>query len=76
VLFSAGRARATQLLDLFAPELVVDPYPVYARLRANRFVEYRSASSQDRHFLTLSRYADVQLALRDPASDVPAHATG
>ncbi|MBV9580500.1 MAG: cytochrome P450, partial [Chloroflexi bacterium] len=66
MLLPAARTSATPLLDLFALELVVDPYPTYAQLRANRRVEYRSASSPDRHLLVLSRYADVQLALRDP----------
>ena len=53
-------------LDLFAPELAVDPYPTYAWLRGNPRVEYRSPSTPGRHFSVLSRYADVQLALRDP----------
>jgi len=66
MLLPAISASAPPPLDLFAPELIVDPYPTYARLRANRGVEYRSASSPDRHFLVLSRYADVLLALRDP----------
>jgi pimeloyl-[acyl-carrier protein] synthase len=53
-------------LDLFAPELLVDPYPTYARLRATRGVHYRSPSTPERRFAVLSRHADVQLALRDP----------
>jgi cytochrome P450 len=53
-------------LDLFAAEVAVDPYPTYAWLRARRSVEYRSPSTPERHFVVLSRYADVQLALRDP----------
>jgi len=53
-------------LDLFAPELRVDQYPTYAWLRAQRGVTYRSPSTPGRHFTVLSRYADVQLALRDP----------
>jgi len=52
-------------LDPFAPELLIDPYPTYARLRAEPQVYFRSASGQ-RRFPVLSRYADVQLALRDP----------
>ncbi len=52
-------------LDLSAPELTVDPYRTYARLRANRGVHYRSPAG-DHCFPVLSRYADVQFALRDP----------
>jgi cytochrome P450 len=52
-------------LDLSAPELIFDPYPTYARLRANRGVHYWS-SSTTRRVAVLSRYADVQLALNDP----------
>src|SRR6266498_1003814 len=54
-------------LDLSAPELTVDPYRTYARLRANRGVHYRSPAG-DHCFPVLSRYADVQFALRDPVS--------
>jgi cytochrome P450 len=50
-------------LDLFDPELIVDPYRTYARLRANRGVHYRSPTGL---CTVLSRYADVQLALTDP----------
>jgi len=55
-----------QPLDLFTAELAANPYPTYAWLRGRWGVEYRSPSSTDRHFVVLSRYADVQLALRDP----------
>ncbi|MBV9355158.1 MAG: cytochrome P450 [Chloroflexi bacterium] len=54
------------VLDVFAPELAVDPYPAYARLRAHDGVRYRSPSGRDQPPLVLSRYADVALALRDP----------
>ena len=52
------------ILDLFAPELLEDPYPTYARLRANHTSRY--VSPKGRELVVLSRYADVQLALRDP----------
>ncbi|MBV9324039.1 MAG: cytochrome P450 [Chloroflexi bacterium] len=52
-------------LDPFAPELLIDPYPTYARLRAQPQVYVRSTRNQ-RPFPVLSRYSDVQLALRDP----------
>src|SRR5579871_3827940 len=52
------------LLDLFAAEWATDPYPLYAWLRANRSVHYTSATG--RQLAVLTRYADVQRALRDP----------
>ncbi len=62
----AARSSDAPPLDLFAPELIIDPYPTYAWLRANPSVEHRSPSMRERHFVVLSRYVDVQLALRDP----------
>jgi pimeloyl-[acyl-carrier protein] synthase len=52
-------------LDLFAPELLTDPYPTYARVRAERRIYY-AAPPPAGPFPVLSRYAEVQLALRDP----------
>jgi len=63
---ATSATRGAPPLDLFAADVVADPYPTYAWLRANRSVEYRSPSTPERHFIVLSRYADVQLALRDP----------
>ena len=62
----APLVRGAPALDLFAAELASDPYPTYAWLRSNRGVEYRAPSAPGRQFVVLSRYADVQLALRDP----------
>jgi pimeloyl-[acyl-carrier protein] synthase len=54
------------LLDLAAAEMLVDPYPTYARLRADGRIAYRSTTPPHEAFIVLSRFADVQLALRDP----------
>jgi cytochrome P450 len=51
-------------LDLFDAALATNPYAIYAEIRAKRSVHYISPSG--RPFAVLSRYADVQLALRDP----------
>ena len=61
---TAEAVRDTYVLDLSDPELSVDPYRIYARLRANRGVYYVSPDS-GRRVAVLSRYSDVQLALRD-----------
>jgi pimeloyl-[acyl-carrier protein] synthase len=47
---------------LFQPEMVADPYPVYARLRVTDPVYWDPASSS----WVLTRYADVLAALQDP----------
>jgi cytochrome P450 len=48
--------------DPYDPELHQDPYPVYRRLRDEFPVHY----NPHLRFWTLSRYADVLGALRDP----------
>jgi len=50
-----------RLFDPFDPEVYADPYPVYARLRAEAPL-YRG---EGQRFWTLSRHADVQAALAD-----------
>jgi cytochrome P450 len=60
-------------LDLFAPELLSNPYRTYARLRANRGVHYRSTEGNTVQTV-LSRYADVKLALTDPRFEVVSNA--
>jgi len=60
---TTGRATAPAVLgeNPFAPELIADPYPFYARLRAAGPTYFQPASTW-----IVSRYADVQLVLRDP----------
>jgi pimeloyl-[acyl-carrier protein] synthase len=58
---------ATKRVDLTAPELLDDPYPVYARLRGDPAIIYMSARPPNTRYAVLSRYADVQRALRHPA---------
>jgi len=48
--------------DPYDPELHLDPYPVYRRLRDESPVHY----AESRDFYTLSRYRDVFAALEDP----------
>ncbi len=50
------------LAGLFSPEIVADPYPVYARWRAERPV----ARPRERLYV-LSRFADCEAVLADPA---------
>lgn len=61
---------AGQLLDLTRPEFKADPFPFYARLRAESPV-YRARMGQQEGWL-LTRYNDVLSALKDPrlAKDV------
>lgn len=46
--------------DLWSREALVDPYPIYDRLRAEQPIRWTGGDWQ------LFRYADVQAALRDP----------
>jgi cytochrome P450 len=50
------------LAGLFAPAIIADPYPAYARWRAERPV----ARPRDRLYV-LSRFADCEAVLADPA---------
>ena len=50
------------LAALFAPGIVADPYPAYARWRAERPV----ARPRERLYV-LSRFADCEAVLADPA---------
>jgi cytochrome P450 len=54
--------RDEQPIRLFQPNMVPDPYPVYARLRETDPVYWDPASSS----WVLTRYADVVAALHDP----------
>ncbi|GAA4132038.1 cytochrome P450 [Actinomadura keratinilytica] len=47
--------------DPWSPEFVADPYPVYARLRAERPVFYHEPTNQ----WVVTRHADVDALLRD-----------
>ncbi len=51
-------------LDPYSPALHEDPYPVYARMRAEQPV----LRNEELGFWALSRYADVYAALLDPAT--------
>ena len=50
------------LYDPYSPELLADPYPVYRELRDNAPVCY----NEEHDFWTLSRFADVLQALKQP----------
>src|SRR5262245_36394333 len=56
---SAGEA-------IFAPELLEDPYPWYARVRAKQSAYFSPPNQPNFQVPILSRYADVSTALRDP----------
>src|SRR5215211_410770 len=60
---AAGAARE---LHVFAPELIEDPYPWYAQLRADGIVDYTVAGMPNVRGVMLSRWADVHAVLRDP----------
>lgn len=49
-------------IALFGPEMLADPYPIYARLRAEDPVHWHAPFG----VWILTRYDDVDLALRDP----------
>jgi hypothetical protein len=52
--------------NFFAPELIEDPYPWYAKLRATDNAYFVSPNQPDVQVPLLSRYSDVAMALRDP----------
>lgn len=51
----------TPTYDLFSPSALSNPYPLYQRMRADDPVHY----SEDLGYWFLTRYADVEAALRD-----------
>ena len=53
---------ATDRYDLLSPEFLADPYPLYARLRAEDPVYW----SVTHGYWLVSRYADVHATARDP----------
>ena len=50
-----------QSYDLFAPEALLNPYPLYKRMREEDPVHY----SESFGYWVLTRYRDVEAALRD-----------
>jgi pimeloyl-[acyl-carrier protein] synthase len=59
-------AGAVRELNVFAPELLDDPYAWYADMRAEGVVHYSLPGLPNVRAVMLSRYADVQAVLRDP----------
>src|SRR6185437_5334924 len=57
---------ADRELNVFAPELIEDPYPWYAAMRAEGIVNYSLPGLPNARAVMLSRHADVQAVLRDP----------
>ncbi|HEY3062187.1 MAG TPA: cytochrome P450 [Chloroflexota bacterium] len=53
-------------VNFYAPELLADPYPWYAELRATGIAYFSPPTQPDVRVPILSRYADVQQVLRDP----------
>jgi cytochrome P450 len=64
LLSSGARGAATLDVDPFSPQMVVDPYPTYVRLR-----EAGVVYAEPPGIWVLSRYAHVQQVLRDPRFD-------
>lgn len=63
----AHTVTATGELTPFAPEFLIDPYPIYHHLRTNDPVHWTSSPAMgDWGFWWLTRYADVVAALKDP----------
>jgi cytochrome P450 len=56
---------AAPRVELYAPQLIEDPYPWYAEVLEAGYVEY-SPPGRDVTLGVLSRYADVAAVLRDP----------
>jgi cytochrome P450 len=61
-----GGSGAERELDVFAPELIADPYPWYAAMRAEGSVSYTLPGLPNVGAVMLSKHADVQAVLRDP----------
>lgn len=59
----SGLAKRNQSLtyDLFAPEIIANPYPLYKRIREEDPVHYEASLG----YWILTRYQDVEAALRD-----------
>jgi cytochrome P450 len=53
-------------MDIFAPQLLEDPYPWYAELRRMGVVTYPVPVPAGAEVTLLTRFADVQAVLRDP----------
>ncbi|HLZ30589.1 MAG TPA: cytochrome P450 [Chloroflexota bacterium] len=60
-----GVADTERELNVFAPELVEDPYGWYAEMRQERVVPYSLPGLPNVRAVMLSRHADVQAVLRD-----------
>jgi pimeloyl-[acyl-carrier protein] synthase len=56
---------AERELNIYAPELIEDPYAWYAQMRAEGVVNYTIPALPNAHLVLLSRHADVQAVLRD-----------
>jgi len=54
-------AQAPSVYDLFAPEALLDPYPLYNRMRIEDPVYF----AEQQGFWVLTRHRDVEAALRD-----------
>ena len=61
----AKSADTERELNVFAPELIEDPYTWYAQMREERIVSYQLPGLPDVRGVMLSRHADVQAVLRD-----------
>src|SRR5580693_912032 len=66
-----SQADLRALATLFAPGIVTDPYPAYARWRAERPV----ARPREQLYV-LSRFADCEAVLADPAFGRPTDGDG
>jgi pimeloyl-[acyl-carrier protein] synthase len=54
-------AQQSPTYDLFAPEIIANPYPLYKRIREEDPVHYEASLG----YWILTRYQDVEAALRD-----------
>src|SRR2546421_8928679 len=61
-----GASGATGQTNVFAPDLIDDPYPLYADILEAGSAEFTPPGRADVRMVVLGRHADVQAVLREP----------
>ena len=61
-----GPSKAERELNVFAPQLIEEPYAWYEEMRAAGVVDYSLPGMPQYRAVMMSRHADVQAVLRDP----------
>ena len=61
-----GSRPPERVINVFAPELIQDPYPWYAEMREAGVFDYALPQVPNARAVMISHWADVQAVLRDP----------